>query len=272
MTPSAPYPNDSLRWAAAEVKYPPATDLPAAAPEAFRDHIRDEFPVLEEQTQVSITVGSAGPTAQQTPQHRFLRRDRLMSVTLSRDAITLEATEYRGWTTFSRVFVDVLRALEQGRRPDGIVRVGLRYIDEVRIPDAPATFDGWRGWLDDRLVAPFTLDDPARLTNGTVVLQYGQPPGYVTIFRAAPFTSGRTVQPEGPLRMPVETPDGPYFLLDTDSSWADPDRQVPEFSANRVAEVLGELHKPCKRLFEASITERLREEVLRRPRAGVMGH
>jgi uncharacterized protein (TIGR04255 family) len=252
ITPTPPYPNDSLRWVAAEVRYPPLDEFTTTIPPGFRDQLRDRFPIHEEQ-------------------HRYVARDRLMSVTIGRDAVTLETTEYSGWTEFSGLFADVLAALEAERQPDGILRVGLRYIDEVRLPDPPASLDAWSGWINDRLVAPFALDEDAQLTNGTVVLQYGEPPGYVTIFRGAPFAAGRTVLQEGTLRMPVETPDGPYFLLDTDASWADPDRQIPEFAIDHIAEVFDELHSTCARLFEASITDQLRNAVLNRPREEVWG-
>jgi uncharacterized protein (TIGR04255 family) len=256
---------------AAEIRYPRVDELASSLPPTFRDQIRELFPIPEEQNQLTVSLSPAGPSTEQVRQHRFVARDRLMSVTVDRDAVTVEATEYAGWTTFRSQLVHVVRALEQARRPDGILRVGLRYIDEIRLPDAPENVQGWRGWIDDRLVAPFGLDDQAHLSNGMVVLQYGEPPGYVTIFRAAPFAAGRTVQQGGPLRVPVETPDGPYFLFDTDASWADPDRQVPEFDSDRIAEILDDLHEPCRRLFEASITDRLRDAVLNRPREEVWG-
>lgn len=265
MTPSAPYTNDSLRWVAAEVRYPPLSESPGALPE-LRERLRDEFPVLEEETQLAISMGSGGASAQRLPRHRFVRRDRLISVTIDRESITLEATDYGGWTRFSGIMIGALHALEQSKLPDGIVRVGLRYIDEIRLPEPPQTTTAWAGWVDDRLIAPFGLDDQASVANGTIVLQYGQAPGYVTVFRAAPFPMGRTVQLTGPLRMPVQTPEGPYFLLDTDASWADPNREVPEFASGTIAAILNDLHAPCVRLFEASITSRLRDDVLTLPR------
>jgi uncharacterized protein (TIGR04255 family) len=269
--PTQPYPNDTLRWVAAEVRYPRFNDFVGGFASAFHDQMREHFPVYEEQTQMSVSVGPTGPSAQQLLQHRFITRDRLMSVTMGRELFMLETTDYQGWATFRLLLIEALRALEQAQRPDGIVRVGLRYIDEIRLPDPPEDFAAWTGWVDERLVAPFTLDDQAQPAGGTVVLQYGEPPGYVTLFRAAPLAGGRTVQEEGPLRMPFSTADGPYFLFDTDASWEDPERQVPEFAPDRIAETLDELHRTSKRLFEASITDRLRAEVLSRPREEVFG-
>lgn len=270
MDESPPYVNDALRWVAAEVRFPLVEQLSTGTPPGFREQIRETFPIHEEQTELAVTVGAGGPGAQQVVKQRFLTRNRLRSVTVGRDSIVLETTQYAGWTNVREEFAAVLAVLEGGvSRPDGILRVGLRYLDEIRIPNAVTKIADWEGWIDERLLAPFTLDKEELPTNATVVLQYGAPPGYVTVFRAAPLPEGRTVLPEGPLRMPIQTPDGPYFLLDTDASWADPERQVPEFSAERITEILDDLHKPCKRLFESSITDRLRTEVLNQPRQEV---
>ena len=271
MSPTLPYPNDSLRWVAAEIRYPPVDELAGGPSSGFREDIRDEFPIREEQPQLSLSIGQTGPTAQQVVLQRFVRRDRLMSVTLGGDVIRLEATDYPGWTEFRELLVRVLQALQRNTRPDGVARVGLRYIDEIRLPDEPDGAIGWQAWVDGRLVAPFTLENDPPLNNGTVVLQYGEPPGYVTVFRAGPVKSGRAVQQEGPLRTPFETPAGAFFLLDTDASWADPTGQVPEFSTDHIAEVLDQLHGSCHTLFEASITDRLRQDILSRPREEVWG-
>jgi uncharacterized protein (TIGR04255 family) len=254
---------------AAEVRYPPLDELAKGSPAGFHERIRAQFPIREEQNQLAISVGPGGPSTQQTLQQRFTRRDRLMSVTLGRDSVILETTAYPGWAGFSQTVLEIVRALETDARPDGVARIGLRYVDEVRVPASPQSVDDWKQWIDERLVAPFTLGTEEPPTNGTVVLQYGEPPGYVTVFRASPFASGRTVQEEGALRMPFSTPDGPYFLLDTDTSWVDPTGAIPEFTAEQISVVLEDLHRTSGGLFEASISERLKAEVLSRPREEV---
>jgi uncharacterized protein (TIGR04255 family) len=188
----------------------------------------------------------------------------LASVAVTKEVIALETTNYEGWSSFKRSFADVLAALGEVSKPDGVLRVGLRYVDEVRVKDGPLDIYDWSEWIDERLVSSFRLLSPdVPLASGTLALQYGDPPGYVTIFRAGPFAGGRTVQEQGTLRMPLATPEGPYFLFDTDSSWAEPSRQIPEFSLDLIDEIAIRLHDPCSDLYEASITEKLRTEVLR---------
>jgi uncharacterized protein (TIGR04255 family) len=272
--PDPPYAQDTLRFVAAEVRFPVTEELGVQVPPALRERLRERFPIQEPLTQMTLTVGAAGPMAQQAIRQRFMPRDRLMSVTIGRDAVVLETTAYKTWTEFRDLFADVLTALAESQRPDGYLRLGVRYIDEIRVPEdihKINTVVDWRGWVADALVEPFTIDDVAAPTNATLALQYGQYPGYQTVFKAAPFAAGRTVQDEGPLLLPFATPDGPYFLLDTDSSWMDPHRAVPEFDVDEMRERFDELHAPCKRLFERSLGSRLRSEVLDRPREEVWG-
>jgi uncharacterized protein (TIGR04255 family) len=240
-------------------------------PQAFRDRLREQFPIQEPLNQMTLTVGATGPVAQQAIRQRFMSRDRFMSVTVGRDAVVLETTAYKTWTAFRDLFMDVLSALADSQRPDGYLRLGLRYIDEIRVPvDVPTVAD-WRGWVADALVEPFTIDDTASPTSATIALQYGRYPGNQILFKAAPFASGRTVLDEGPLLSPFLTPDGPYFLLDTDASWLDQQSGVPEFDVPAMTEMFNDLHVPCKRLFERSHGPRLRSEVLDRPREEVWG-
>jgi uncharacterized protein (TIGR04255 family) len=265
-----PYENDALRYAAVEVRFPIADDGDPQHLARIRDAVREDLPVAQEEQQIGLALGMTGPSTQQTVRQRLSTRDRLTSAVLGRDGLALETTSYPGWTEFRDNFMRLLQALAEVRQPDGILRVGLRYIDEIRVPSVEA-FADWDGWVSDRLLAPLGLDDEAGPSAATIALQYGTPPGFVTTFRAAPFSSGRTVQEEGPLRVPFSTPDGPYFMLDTDASWVDPDRQVPEFDVGAIVDILDQLHDPAHRLFEASITEQLRNDVLRRPREEVWG-
>jgi uncharacterized protein (TIGR04255 family) len=260
-----PYESDTLRYVALEVRYPPVEVLAAPAPPAsLREDLRPTFPVYDQVADLNLNLVAGAPAAQQVIRHRFFTRDRLAMITVSRDGLTLETTSYPGWSTFRDQFRDLVGAVAASSVPDGVLRIGLRYIDEIRVPNLSNTAE-WSEWIDPRLAAPLSLYSQPPST-GQISLQYGEAPGYLTVFRAAPVPHGRTVQAQGPLRLPFETPDGPYFLLDTDSSWVDPERQVPEFDVERIVGIAEELHAPCIELYEASIGGRLRSEVLNQPR------
>lgn len=264
------YPNDPLRWVAADVRFPPVDELTAEVPSAIRAHFKDRFPVSEPMAQLALSLGvpgSPGTAPQQVTLHRMLQRDRLMAITLGREGLTLESTDYPGWTDFSRVLSELVDQLASASCPDGVLRIGLRYVDEIRLPTAPATTREWLKWIDPSLMGPLNLGSEEPST-ANIALQFGEPPGYVTVFRAGPVPRGRSVNQDGPLRQPFPFPDGPYFLLDTDASWADPDRQVPAFTTDLIGSIFEDLHGRAHELFEASVTDELRK-VLRKSREEV---
>ncbi|MCH7583274.1 MAG: TIGR04255 family protein, partial [Acidobacteria bacterium] len=76
------------------------------------------------------------------------------------------------------------------------------------------------------------------------------------------FKEGQAVHGQGPLAVdPVDT-NQPYFLLDIDSFWEA--RSFEEYDADRILEISDDLHRPVRSLFETSITDRLRDQVLRK--------
>jgi len=79
-------------------------------------------------------------------------------------------------------------------------------------------------------------------------------------------TQGWSVDPNGPLRL-KSADHGPYFLLDIDSYWTSPAELVPEFALDDALMLCNELHSPVREVFEAAITEKLRNDVLRKESA-----
>jgi uncharacterized protein (TIGR04255 family) len=49
-----------------------------------------------------------------------------------------------------------------------------------------------------------------------------------------------------------------------DSFWTAPESEFPEFTVDTTIALVKELHEPLRNLFEASITDELRNKVLRK--------
>jgi uncharacterized protein (TIGR04255 family) len=139
----------------------------------------------------------------------------------------------------------------------------LRYIDEIdsALLPQPVSWDRYiapslLGAMTHFGTAPVELQTAAVFrpsTEDTVVLRYG-------------IVNQPVVDPAGPLAI-TDPPAGEYFLIDIDSSWSAPADDLPEFSPNHVLERLDRLHAPVREAFEASITEELRDELLRKEEA-----
>ena len=86
----------------------------------------------------------------------------------------------------------------------------------------------------------------------SLVMRYGAQP------------RGRVVDPNGPLRIPHDDPDDqPLFFIDIDSYWTSPDDDLPGFDTSLILEICDALHAPTRQVFESSITEKLRRDILR---------
>ena len=179
-----------------------------------------------------------------------ISRDRTWIVTMEQNRLTLQTTNYQGFAEFQAFLIEALGALEQAFCPGGVIRIGLRYINEISVPEEPPD---WSNWLSDWLLPKGSSDLHPLTWLGSVqygleaerhlVLKYGPPPGPV-------------MSPDEPLQV-IRSYPGPIFLLDFDSFWQP--AGIPPFSHESIKDQTSRLHKPIGDLFESLITENSRE-------------
>lgn len=262
-----PYPGQPVALAIVEVKHPSADSLGPASVAALKSDLRALFPIhrTEQMTEFVFTAGPSGAGQVQQGQQmpRFVTRDRQSSITYRRDAVVIETTRYPGWTQFKDWVKACLAAREDVAPVDGVERIGIRFIDEIRIPG-----DGepeWRDWVPS-LTGPAV--DVADL--GILMRQQQSVVQYITGNAGETLTLryGAVVGPPSVQSTPnlvrVDVPKpGPFFLLDTDAAWTVTDgMQVPAFESDAILTIADQLHTPMKELFERLISDRLREEIL----------
>lgn len=256
------YPNAPIVLVAAEVRHAKSAPLTDSQVAVLKRHLRDEFPLLKTltQTQVLPFAQATQTTARTFP--RFVNRERTSSVTFQDEAVVYETTRYAQFEHLQAVMERALSALAECQNPDGLERVGLRYIDEIRAPEDPSGPLEWAEWVDSSLIGPACkasrLDVPAEQWQGQVVFRPSTEDSLVLRYGSA---SGYAIDPQGELTR-TSPPPGPFFLLDIDSFWM-PLSLVPEFNAEHVLAHLARLHDPVRNLFESLVTDRLRDEVFR---------
>lgn len=256
------YPNAPLVLATFELRHPISDPMTSKSLSLIKNALADEMPLMGETELVSLrAVPGAPPEMRSERVPTFTSRDRTIGARFSTESVLVETTTYAG---YERLRDSIAKALAARATVgvDGITRIGLRYIDEIRVPrlDGPAT--AWSEWISRPLCEPAMVGADLELTastwqglvsfdyseNRTVVLRWGPGVGYA-------------VSPDGPLQRTTPPP-GPFFLLDIDSAWT-ASNDVPEFSSDMALEECDALHGPIRSLFENLITDQLRDEVLR---------
>lgn len=260
------YPNAPLVSVSFELRHPESEPLTPHQRTLFKELLADDLPLLRSQQIASHTI-EFGPSGAATPQvqteefPKYFDRGTSIAASLLKGSTVVETTQYPGWEAFSDLVSKVCDARNQAAPVDGVERIGLRYIDEIRIPSTENP--DWSEYIAPSLLGPrFDYDSglPLRQWQGTAAFGPGE--GRALVMRYA-RGEGFAVDPNGELRRKSPAYPGKFFMLDLDSFWA-PEAGVPAFSLSLVEETMETLHTPVREMFEECITERLREEVLRK--------
>jgi uncharacterized protein (TIGR04255 family) len=188
---------------------------------------------------------------------RMTNRHRTTSVTVGAAIIRIEQAAHVQFSDLRDLIAEVLQAAQDAARIHGLQRATLRYIDEIQHPDAKSPAD-WSGLIHPGLVGPVDLlDVPPLITDGSVVFQ-PDPQHLVRLVYGAQPAGAFAVDPNGPLRI-RERPMGPFFRLDTESTWVAPADEVPPLVVSDVLELADRLHAPVRDVFEATLTDQLRD-------------
>lgn len=262
------YPNATLRLVTAEFRYPFAPRLAGTESlSTLAQLLAERLPVPEPAGQ-AIEMSSLSPQPQVVPSpelgFRFLTRDRMMAVTVQTGRVAIETTVYERWEAFRELVGWVLNVVGvQLGAIGGLDRVGLRYIDEIRVPKEGPPGERWAPYINEMLLAPMRIATGHDLRAIQGALQLGTGDSSELVMRYGTL-EGHIVADSGPLRLPAPPGQGPFFYVDIDSYWVRPPDREESFDVNGALATADGLHAPVGEMFEHSITDRLRDEVLRR--------
>lgn len=258
------YPAAPIVLVALEVKHPPADPLTRSDRARLKAELAKRTPVLQSRTswgfQMSLGSNAALPQGVSEEFPKFFTRSLTAAISYQAEAIVVECTHYAGWRDFIDLARMALEARDRVAPIDGVVRVGLRYINEVRVPEQSAA---WSRWIHHSLLQPeIDVDLLMPLSQWQGLAVYGETPGRALALRYGPKEGTTMVQPNPELKQRYQGPYGEFFLIDLDS-FAVPKDGTPPYDAQELIDTCNDLHEPIRTLFEGIVTPRLRNEVLR---------
>lgn len=259
------FPNTPLALVTSEIRF---TDSPRLRQQETLDAVaialEERFPLSTPQTNVTFNVDPATPgVLPQVEQERrvvLTNTARTESVTITPSSFIFETTAYREFANFHTGVTAVCDALTAANVRPALVRVGLRYIDEVRVPDAVSDVRGWGKWIDASVIGPVTIgpeDVVARNAQGLVTFDLGGGKGLN--FQYAALNQPPIVQPQFLNRQQFMS--GPFFVLDFDGyrDFSEQENAVLLDTAE-VSSVLTDVHNPAGSAFQRAITDDARKQ------------
>jgi uncharacterized protein (TIGR04255 family) len=254
------YPNAPLRLVAFEVKYPLALKLASSdALMRFQEDLAEGLPIVELGMESSISFSPQQGIQEITPRTLFklYSRNRRSAVTLSHTSLVIETSEYIRYALFRELVSRSLSSLAQATPLPGIARIGLRYVNEIRVQGALSPAD-WKPYISNRLLGPIDVSEDFPVGEFATRVQFDFGSGRSMQLSAATL-HGELVSSQGPLR--VDKKSGPFFLIDIDSFGTY--EELLRFEPEAALDICDQLREPVREVFERSITDRLRNEVLR---------
>ena len=190
----------------AEVRF---TDAPRIRQQDTLDAVaiavERRFPLTEPLTGVNLANAGPGVPPRVEPRQGILLRngDSTESLTLTASTLTYETTDYVGLAAIETAMVAACRALVDAQVASSVQRVGLRYIDEIRVPEPPADARGWGKWIDGSLLGPLAVTPdhvPSRGIQGLAAFDLGGRAGLNVQYAA--FANGSATLPQHLRRRP----------------------------------------------------------------------
>lgn len=261
------FPNAPLEFVAAEIKFPFAPRLSHDSTlDDIVDVLRKDFPVPQkEQVPAGIEFTLLGGNA--VPKHmeahkilRCMNRTKNRSVVITPSSLLLETTLYETYDEFRASLAAVVGALGDLDMIVGVERLGLRYIDELRVPGHDGSVEAWRPWVAPALLASLEVvaGYEAETAEGVVRVRTGA--HSQVLVRYATLIGTGVVNDTLKKRRPVT--EGPFFVIDIDSSWTG-ENEINEFSMEWTMSTFDKLHEPTGVIFLRSVSESYKDEIAR---------
>ena len=260
------FPNAPLAFVTCEIRFPLVPRLAHdESLEALADAFADAFPIPEQEKNYTVTIHPDGEPAIESnpvPRFRFLNKARTMSIVATQNSLSVETTDYDEWDSFKAAILQAIETVASLAKVTGVERIGLRYIDEIRVPEEIADASGWRGWISEDVLGPLELIAGYIPDSSQKAIHLTGPTGQLTVRYAA--LNGGGVVSDQPLKRRTPVLDGPFFVIDTDSHRDTPNEEMLNFDPEELAPVLDDLHKPAGEIFHGAITERSRQHFRRK--------
>lgn len=257
-----------LAFVAAEVRVSYTPALVADATVAALSSELAALPVPQREQRQSLVIGSAPGLPELAV--RLMSRDAMTSLTITATTLTLETTSYRGVEAFSALFAQCMRAVAGLVAPSAVERVGLRYVNELRVAQPITSIEQWRAYVCAEVLSPALGAGAALRAAGVesatasalqTVVAFELPRQRAITGRFVPLVGPPAIGSK-PLLRPNVPADGPYFVVDLDAYWPSGPATGEPFDPGELLSTVTALHTPIWATFLWATTEQFRKEAL----------
>lgn len=245
-----------LVLAVCQVKFSPMLSVSnptAVAP--FQQVIMDQYPLASQQQEQNVKIHVEGnPDFNQASVQsslgaiawRFGDLEDTWTVVLTPEFLTLETRVYRDFSDFVDRMARLLGALDKTIHPTVGLRIGLRYVNEIRLSK-----NEWRTAIRSDLLGTLAVPQFGDAVKQSFQhMQFVGPNGILVNMQHGLFPTGTIVDP----RPDEVSPDGPFYLVDIDVYQEFKPGSL-SMKPRAILDYVWQYHEVVSRLFRWSVTE-----------------
>lgn len=257
--PDAPpvvYKNPPLALVICQVRYNSILNVANASFVApFQNAIQSLYPQVNvtpaQEIQFSMIPGEVGVLQSGSSiQWQFSDIDDNWKIVLTPSYFSIETRMYEHFDAFIDRLKDALDALVEYIRPTSVLRIGLRFINEIRSVDM-----NWSDIIRQELLGPLAVPElisSAIQTSALQQMQLRYLDNQGVNINHGLFSSGSAVRPkEG-----IQSLDQAFYLLDFDVYREFPASKVLLMNPNLIPQHVSSYHRVISQLFYWSVTEK----------------
>ncbi len=249
------YKKNPLKQVICQIRYPAILKIDVGMPADFQEIVRKEFPIFQENN-VLANLQLPENFMQAVPQEmlsmlggggnrqfQFKTQDESWVISLTKDFIALETSNYSNWEEYRKYLEFALNALVEIYKPSFLTRIGLRYINVIDREALGLENCSWHELLADFILgglATSEIRDEITEHSGSTIVQLENNLGLVRI-------------KHGFVQDNSKNPSNIMYLLDNDFY------STKETEVNNVLDKLDNFNTLNRRLFRWSIKNRLHD-------------
>jgi len=257
------FPHAPLALVAAEIRFTDAARLrQQQTKDAVAIALEERFPFAESlkraEVNLNLIPGGGQPQIQERLGVVLKNANSTESLTIMSESLTYETTAYTNFEQLLEAVSAACDALTEAKVQPAVQRVGLRYIDEVRVSEQVTDVRQWSTWINGQLIGHLDAGPEAYPATGLEsVSTYDLGGGKGLNIRFAALNQGPVVVPQFLKRPAISS--GPFFVLDFDGFHDFTSLDAVPLSSRVVLESLSAVHIPCGMAFQRSITDEARQ-------------
>jgi uncharacterized protein (TIGR04255 family) len=141
------YPRNFITNVIAQVQFQPILIIKNETPNDFQEAIREQFPWFDRKESLAITLsikpGGGSPLPEKISTWEFKNKEQTDQISLNYNSITYSSKKYISFALFFANVELMYNNFYKTYRPGIINRIGLRFINEIKLKGNPLDWDGY---------------------------------------------------------------------------------------------------------------------------------